>query len=357
MDKENKFKVFDVNVLFLILGVLFITVGGYIQSKNLDLGILVTEYVILLLPIFIFAKYKNIDLKKNLRLNPISFKTIIKLIFLGVFLVPIIGFGNLIITAILIKFDLLVQLDMPVAQNTYELVKYIFLIAISAGLCEEIFFRGMILNAYEHETNKTFAIIISATLFGLFHFNIQNLLGPILIGIIFGYLVYATNSIFSAIIGHIMNNFIAVVLSFLTKDFSMNATPKFQMNQEFMLSIISLSVFAFFSLFIVILIIKSIKKENMYLQENEMIDFKNEKYLIVKKISEGVVLIKNSLETKKMDIKEVYSKLKLVKYKKLRKILTFEKFEISYYKLIPVFLTVILYVYLMISFWESYGVL
>ncbi|MGM0379626.1 MAG: CPBP family glutamic-type intramembrane protease [Bacillota bacterium] len=357
MNKENNFKVFDVNILFLVLGVLFITVGGYIQSKNLDLGIIVTEYGILLLPVIIFAKYKNIDLKKSLRLNSISFKTILKLIFLGIFLVPIIGFGNLIITAILARFDLIVQLDMPVAQNTYELIKYIFLIAISAGICEEIFFRGMILNAYENETNKSFAIVISAILFGIFHFNIQNLLGPILIGLIFGYLVFATNSVFSAIIGHIMNNFIAVVLSFLTKNYSMNSTPKVQMNQQFFISIIFLSVFAFISFFIITLLIKSIKKENIHLQENEIINFKKERYLIVKKISKGAVLLKDSLDTKIMSIKEIYDSLKLVKYKKLRKILTFEKIEMNYYKLTPIFLTIILYVYLMISFWKSYGVL
>ena len=90
-------------------------------------------------------------------------------------------------------------------------------IALTPGICEEVMFRGMIMSSYNN-LGKRKAIIYSAILFGLFHFNLQNLLGPIYLGILFGVIAYKTNSLFPTIIGHTMNNTIALTLGyFLTK--------------------------------------------------------------------------------------------------------------------------------------------
>lgn len=73
------------------------------------------------------------------------------------------------------------------------------------------------MKAYEVYGRKK-AIILSAILFGLFHFNLQNLLGPIFLGILFGILVYKTESLLSSIIGHTVNNTIALTIGFLSSD-------------------------------------------------------------------------------------------------------------------------------------------
>ncbi|HAS74892.1 MAG TPA: hypothetical protein DCS67_12175, partial [Clostridiales bacterium UBA8960] len=72
-----------------------------------------------------------------------------------------------------------------------------------------------ILNAYESELGKKWGAIFSGLLFGIFHFNPQNLLGPILLGIFFSYLVQLTGSLFAAIVAHITNNGIAVTMSYV----------------------------------------------------------------------------------------------------------------------------------------------
>lgn len=59
------------------------------------------------------------------------------------------------------------------------------------------------------------AIIISSILFGVFHFNVYNLLGPIVLGLVFGYLVMVTDSLYAGILGHIVNNGFAVSLGFI----------------------------------------------------------------------------------------------------------------------------------------------
>jgi hypothetical protein len=87
--------------------------------------------------------------------------------------------------------------------------------AITPGICEELFFRGMVMNAFEGRFGYRFAALLSALLFGIFHFNLANFLGPILLGVLFAWLVQVTGSIFAGMVGHAVNNGFAVILSYL----------------------------------------------------------------------------------------------------------------------------------------------
>ena len=58
------------------------------------------------------------------------------------------------------------------------------------------------------------SILFTAVLFSMLHINIQNVLGPLFLGIILGYVVYTTNSILAGMLGHFINNAISVTLSY-----------------------------------------------------------------------------------------------------------------------------------------------
>ncbi len=77
-------------------------------------------------------------------------------------------------------------------------------------------FRGVILNAY-NKLGYRKSIIITGVLFGLFHFTILNFVGPAILGIIFGIMVYKTNSLYSSIIAHTVNNGIALTIGYFFK--------------------------------------------------------------------------------------------------------------------------------------------
>lgn len=213
--RENHFKINEANAIFIILAVVFLTFGAYVQSLDVIKGLLITEYGILLLPVLIYALITKKDIKNVFRLNRLPFKVIIKIIFLAVFLVPTIALVNLIAVFIIELFSSSIMAPIPTAETGLEFMLLFFVIAITAGICEEFFFRGMILNAYENEMSLKAAAIFSALLFGIFHFNPQNLFGPIVLGLVFSYLVQITNSIYAAIIAHVANNGIAVTMGFL----------------------------------------------------------------------------------------------------------------------------------------------
>ena len=111
------------------------------------------------------------------------------------------------------KFTEIRPSPVPMPTGLREYLIGFIVMALTPGICEEVMFRGMIMSSYD-SLGKRKAIIYSAILFGLFHFNLQNLLGPIYLGILFGVIAYKTNSLFLAIVGHTINNTIALTVGY-----------------------------------------------------------------------------------------------------------------------------------------------
>ncbi|MDG2769813.1 hypothetical protein P7M38_25080, partial [Vibrio parahaemolyticus] len=87
----------EANLLYLILGILLLTVGSVVQQINLNVGLLVTEYILILIPVILFLRLKGYSVKKVLRIKPINIKEVIFIFFIIVFSYPIAVFFNFII--------------------------------------------------------------------------------------------------------------------------------------------------------------------------------------------------------------------------------------------------------------------
>jgi len=368
--KGNNYDLLGVNVLFMLLGLVFLTFGAYIQSVNFDIGIFVTEYFIVLLPVFVYGYYKKVDFKNALRLKPLKLGVFLKIIGLSLFLIPIIGFGNILVTMLLNFFDLVIVYDMPTAQGIGDFFKYSFLIAISAGICEEIFFRGMVLNAYEKHTNRRFAFFMSAILFGVFHYNIQNLVGPILLGFIFAYLVYITDSILSAIIAHAINNWVSVIAGFILNNYGSELTEITQNQANFssadmILGTIMMGAFASVSLLIILLFLRSIKNDCLVLEDNKEIFIDSKPYFIVRRKKKGLIVSRNDLNYLKMKPKELFEHLVFIKNEEIKrinirsneKILAKNNIKINPYKIFPIGVSFVVYFFYTIVVWKSFGLI
>lgn len=215
MPENRNFTIKEANIFFVVLAILFLTFGSYVQSRELITGLLITEFGLLATPILLYSVLKKKNIKEVFRLNKLPFSAGIKIVIMGGLLLPAVALANLITILIIEFFGTPIATPIPVASTTGEFILLFAVIAGSAGICEEIFFRGAILNAYESELGKKWGAVFSGLLFGIFHFNPQNLLGPILLGIFFSYLVQLTGSLFAAIIAHITNNGIAVTMGFI----------------------------------------------------------------------------------------------------------------------------------------------
>lgn len=367
---KDHYNIVSVNVMFVLLGGLFLTLGAYLQSLSFDMGILFTEYIIVLLPVFILGAIQKVNIKKALRFNPMPIKVIIKIFFMSLFLVPIIGFGNIVVSTILNYFDLIIMYEIPSATNSVEFIKYSFLIAFSAGLCEEVFFRGMVLDAFENHFNKKTAMFMSAFLFGVFHYNIQNLVGPMLIGLIFAYIVYITNSIYAAIIAHAVNNWVSVVAGYVVNIVSTeipDVTPaEASLTPGDMLAgTIIMGIVAMISIIIILLFIRSIKKDCLYFEDNELVSVEDEKYHVVKVKSKGLILLPTVINPRGMTLDSFYSSLRYITFDRMKKeklsvkriLFNQEQLKVISTKNYPLMISMVMYVFFMVTIWKSYGLL
>jgi len=88
-------------------------------------------------------------------------------------------------------------------------------IILFLSTCEEIFFRGFLMEKIGSVAGKNIAIGSTAVLFGLAHIGygkIYPVIMPIIMGVILGIIVYKTKNLYSAIIAHILFNLVAFVL-------------------------------------------------------------------------------------------------------------------------------------------------
>jgi hypothetical protein len=88
-------------------------------------------------------------------------------------------------------------------------------VGVSAAVCEETLFRGLISKGYEKYGVLT-SLIINSTLFGILHRDFQKSISLILIGGLIGFIVYRTKSIYTGMVAHFTNNAIIVFLLFST---------------------------------------------------------------------------------------------------------------------------------------------
>lgn len=214
MTTQEKFPFWLSNGLLFIQAIAFLTVGGYMQKHDFTMGILVTEYLIVFAPVILLIVVKRLNLVEILSLRLISLKTVGKIMVLALLMLPTIYFVNMLTLVVMTQLGHYMQIDIPIPTNVQELGVSLALISLSAGICEETLFRGMVLGAYKGKVGPYWALIASSVLFGLFHFNPINAFGPIVLGLVFGYLVFITRSLFAGIVAHMTNNGIAVLLGY-----------------------------------------------------------------------------------------------------------------------------------------------
>ena len=92
----------------------------------------------------------------------------------------------------------------------------IFMIALLPALGEEMIFRGVIQKIFVRWTGNTHvAIIITGFLFSLMHFQFYGFFPRWLLGVIFGYLLIWSGTLWLPIFAHFVNNAMAVFISYL----------------------------------------------------------------------------------------------------------------------------------------------
>jgi len=249
----------DVSKLYFFVMLLLITVGYLVQKASLYIGILITEFFLVLLPVILYLLFKRYDVKYALRLNPIKGDQAFLVIVIAVLGWIVSGFFALLTNYFLSKLGKIPVMPIPAASNTQELFMQILIFGAVAACCEEIFMRGLVMRSFEMRGSIK-SIFITAIFFAMLHLNVQNFLSILFLGSLLGYVVYRTNSIFAGMIVHFTNNTISVLLSYFIAQQNLGkATPLQQVDIPFIV-VIGYGIFALFAAILLYVLLRYLKK-------------------------------------------------------------------------------------------------
>ena len=211
---------FPIIVIFVIIRILsyygYLNFLGVVGTYLVNAGIQII--LMFLIPVFLFSlisKNKVKDTFKFFNYRKISFKAVIISILIGI----IVYILNVFVATIFSSF--LAELGYKSSSSGIKVNGYpiwllfvnLLVTAVLPAICEETTHRGMLLKGLS-PMGRMWAIVLSSTLFGLLHLNVEQVFYTILIGLLLGYIVSVTDTIYPAMIVHFMNNAISVVMGY-----------------------------------------------------------------------------------------------------------------------------------------------
>jgi len=99
-------------------------------------------------------------------------------------------------------------------KNGWQLTQILLVVALMAGLSEEMLFRGALLTSMLDRRNPHIAVWVVAAIFSAIHFQFYGFVPRMLLGAWFGYLLVWTRSLWVPIVAHTLNNASAVLVEY-----------------------------------------------------------------------------------------------------------------------------------------------
>ena len=101
-------------------------------------------------------------------------------------------------------------------QGVGYLLLNLLIVALIPGVCEELFFRGVIQKTLiRHKVNPHVAVWVTAVVFSLFHFDVFAFLPRFVLGALLGYLYLYSGSLLVNAAAHFVNNAAVVIVYYL----------------------------------------------------------------------------------------------------------------------------------------------
>ena len=194
-------------VLYILIMALLIVAAPGAVGYSIENGILVFEWIFILIPCLIFVRVFHLNIVRDLKITGISARTVA-----GVFLASVSG---IVLTGELVMVQNYV---VPIPVEYMEIMRDFFtlsgrisapaaflIFAVTPAICEEFLFRGLILNGLLGKISQNRAIIVSGALFGLFHLDPYKLVGTRVLGFVMAYLTIRPTRLSASIVYHLIN--------------------------------------------------------------------------------------------------------------------------------------------------------
>ena len=102
----------------------------------------------------------------------------------------------------------------PLPQSERDLLLSVLSLAAVPAICEDLLFRGFVLAAWESRGTR-FAVGLTAVLFALLHGSLYGIPAYLLVGTVAGFLAFALDSVYAAMVYHTVYNTACLVIPYL----------------------------------------------------------------------------------------------------------------------------------------------
>ena len=196
-------KINSIGLLYgcVLAGILFLLLGPLFSKRDPFIGIVLTEAVAIFLPAIYFRGRFGGKKHRAMALGEAALLTV------AVF--PIILVINGIFLDALSRIYLLENQNLDLLRGDVGLFKQILTMALAPAIMEEFFFRGVLCEQFSRRSPRG-AVVLSAALFALFHFELQNSLAPFLFGLVLGY-IYLYGGLKACIFSHFLYNLSSIL--------------------------------------------------------------------------------------------------------------------------------------------------
>ncbi|MBN1351132.1 CPBP family intramembrane metalloprotease [candidate division KSB1 bacterium] len=213
MERRKTANPSEAMLLFAVIMMLQFYLGSLLPLKFSIPGFLGMQVLLIFLPVMAFIWFGKLRFKSALNLKGFHSAALFGTI--------LISFGGLHIVAWLAQLQATLfpeSLDAAEAlesvlnfeKSGFQPVTALLLFALTPAICEEIIFRGVLLSSFKTRMTPAAAILLTGLLFGISHMSIFRIMPTALLGIYLTYITYRTGSIYLAMLGHAINNAIAL---------------------------------------------------------------------------------------------------------------------------------------------------
>lgn len=182
-----------------------------LEGRSMLTSILAVQYGFFLLPVVLVTALKRFPVKTTFLLRQPDWRSVVGSVLIGIS-------GGTAVAGLTMRLlpppDSLMEglrEALLLGKDPAPIWVVLLALAVTPALCEEAFFRGLILSGLRR-LKPWMAIGLSALLFGLAHASIYRLLPTFLLGVALGYVAWRSGSIYCSMIVHAVNNGLIAVL-------------------------------------------------------------------------------------------------------------------------------------------------
>ena len=209
--RKNKISLLCLIILALLLALSTLQHFGWLKLRNW--GVMLVYAFIFIIPMLIYIKKSGKKAKSIMRLQSLPVKYIPFTLLMGVAICLICGLLNVLGAVVFTSVNTTVQPTALVGFSSQNPLVLLLTMVLLPAVTEELLLRGVALSEYE-QYGSVRAVVITSLIFALFHANPITMLSLFVAGMCFGVLTLLFDSVWPALIAHILNNLVALMISY-----------------------------------------------------------------------------------------------------------------------------------------------